>query len=399
MRANSNFDRLEQSYLFSTVARKVAAFKQANPDVTVIKMGIGDVTQPLAPSIITALSQATKEMSQADTFRGYCDDAEGYEFLRAAVTDHYARLGADLGLDEVFISDGAKSDLGNILDIIESGSKILIPDPVYPAYVDTNVMNGNTILYSKGTIENGFAPLPDDSVDVDVVYICSPNNPTGAVYTAEGLAAWVAYALEHNALIIFDSAYEAFIREPGLPHTIYEIEGAEKCAIEISSFSKRAGFTGVRCGFTVVPRNLEVCESNLNAFWRRRQNTKFNGVPYIVQRAAQAALSETGRKETAEQVDTYLRNAQIIGDAFDSMGIAYTGGRNAPYIWARCPKGMCSWDFFDLMLEKAHCVATPGVGFGSAGEGFVRFSAFGRTDDCKTAMERIQQMLEEEELI
>lgn len=399
MQVNTNFLRLEQSYLFSTVARKVSAFKASNPDADVIRLGIGDVTQPLAPSIVKSLGSAVGEMGDAKTFRGYCDDAEGYEFVRSAVADHYARLGAKVGLDEVFVSDGAKSDLGNFLDILAPGSVALIPDPVYPAYVDTNIMAGNEVVFAHGSIENGFAPLPDDSVDADIVYICSPNNPTGAVYTASGLAEWVMYALKHRALIIFDSAYEAFIREDGIPHTIYEIDGAERCAVEISSLSKRAGFTGVRGGFTVVPKTLEVADGDLNALWRRRQNTKYNGVPYIVQRACETALSEAGRRETAAQVDTYLSNARIIGDALDEMGIEYTGGKNAPYIWARCPGGMRSWDFFDLLLEKAQVVGTPGVGFGPAGEGYLRFSAFGRTEDCREAVRRIRAVLSDEGLI
>ena len=398
MRVNENYSRLEQSYLFSTIARKVNAYKAANPEARVIRLGIGDVTLPLVPSVIRALHGAVDEMAKAETFRGYCDDAEGYEFLRQAVADHYAGLGATVGIDEVFVSDGAKSDLGNFLDIIAPGSTVVIPDPVYPAYVDTNVMAGNHIVYASGTAEDGFLPMPDDAVDADVVYICSPNNPTGATYGAEGLAAWVDYALRHDALILFDSAYEAFIRTEGRPHTIYEIDGAERCAVEISSFSKRAGFTGVRCGFTVVPKTLTVANGNLNALWRRRQNTKFNGVPYIVQRAAEATLGEVGKRETAAQVDAYLANAHTIAAALDEMGIRYTGGANSPYIWMECPGGMRSWDFFDLLLEKAQVVGTPGVGFGPAGEGYLRLSAFGRAEDCKEAMDRIKAMLEAEGL-
>lgn len=393
MHANETFSRLEQSYLFSTISRKVSAYKQANPDARVIRLGIGDVTLPLAPTIVRALHDAVDEMGRAETFRGYCDDAEGYEFLREAVSAHLSRLGASVGIDEVFISDGAKSDLGNFLDIVAPGSKVLIPDPVYPAYVDTNIMAGNRIEYAHGSPDNGFLALPDDSVDADVVYICSPNNPTGATYDAERLALWVDYALRHKALILFDSAYEAFIRSEGLPHTIYEIEGAERCAVEVSSFSKRAGFTGVRCGYTVVPKTLSVADADLNALWRRRQNTKFNGVPYIVQRAAQAALTEAGRRETAAQVDAYLANARTIGEGLAQAGVPYTGGDNSPYIWMKCPAGMRSWDFFDLLLEQAHVVGTPGVGFGPAGEGYMRLSAFGRADDCREAMARIQEVL------
>ncbi len=394
MHVNENFARIEQTYLFSTVARKVAAYKAANPDKRVIRLGIGDVTEPLAPAIIEAMHKAVDEMADKRTFRGYCDDAEGYEFIRQAVSDHYARLGASLGTDEIFISDGAKSDLGNFLDLTADGTVALIPDPVYPAYIDTNVMGGHTIRYVHGTPETGYLAEPDDSVDADLVYICSPNNPTGAVYDAEHLCAWVEYALAHQALIIFDAAYEAFIRTDGLPHTIYEIDGAERCAVEISSFSKMAGFTGVRCGFTVVPKTLSVAgEADLNAMWRRRQNTKFNGVAYIIQRAAEAALSPAGRAQTRKQVDYYLGNAAVIEQGLDRLGISYTGGSNAPYVWMACPDGMSSWDFFDKLLEQAQVVGTPGVGFGPAGEGRFRLSAFGQRADCEEAMDRIVRLL------
>lgn len=393
MQVNANYMRLERSYLFSTISRKVAAYREMHPESKIIRLGIGDVTLPLAPTIIKAMHSAVDEMGKAETFRGYCDDAEGYLFLRQAVAEFYASLGAMLSTDEVFISDGAKSDLGNILDITSPESTVLIPDPVYPAYVDTNIMAGHQILFSHGSPEDGFLPMPDDSVHPDIIYICSPNNPTGAAYTSDGLAAWVDYALRNDSLILFDSAYEAFIRQEGIPHTIYEIDGAEKCAVEISSFSKRAGFTGVRAGFTVVPKTLTVCDGDLNGLWRRRQNTKFNGVPYIVQRAAEAALSPQGRRETASQVDTYLSNAAIIAAGLDRCGIGYTGGVNAPYIWMTCPDGMRSWDFFDMLLEKAQVVGTPGVGFGSAGEGHFRLSAFGRTEDCREAVARIEEVL------
>ena len=399
MLVHNTFSRLEQSYLFSTISRKSKAYQAAHPDAKIIRLSIGDVTLPLTPTIIKALHAAVDEMGRSETFRGYCDDAEGYEFLRSAVADHYARLGASVDVSEVFISDGAKSDLGNILDIFAPGSRVLIPNPVYPAYVDTNLMAGNEIVFLEGNAENGFLPYPDDSVDVDVVYICSPNNPTGATYDTDGLASWVDYALRHEAVILFDSAYEAFIRDESLPHSIFEVDGADRCAIEVSSLSKRAGFTGLRCGFTVVPNGITVANGNLNAMWRRRQNTKFNGVPYIVQRAAEAAFSELGRRETAAQVDVYLENARIIGDALDELGIAYRGGKNSPYIWMECPGGMRSWDFFDLLLEKAQVVVTPGVGFGSAGEGYARITAFGRTEDCKEAMARIREALKAEGLV
>ena len=393
MHVNDNHLKLEQSYLFSTIARKVKAFREANPETRIISLGIGDVTQPLVPAVIAALNEATQEMASASTFRGYCPDAEGYEFAREAVAEHLGRLGDMVGIDEVFVSDGAKSDLGNILDIVAPGSRVLIADPVYPAYVDTNVMMGNEVVYIHGSAENGFAPLPDDSIDVDVIYICSPNNPTGAVYGVQALAEWVEYALAHKSLILFDSAYEAFIRSDGLPHTIYQIDGAERCAIEISSLSKRAGFTGLRAGYTIVPKTLEIADGDLNALWRRRQNTKFNGVPYIVQRAAEAAFSPQGLRETTAQVDGYLANARLIAEAFDELGITYTGGVNAPYIWMRCPNAMRSWDFFDMLLEKAQVVGTPGVGFGPAGEGYLRLSAFGTREECSEAVTRIKALL------
>ena len=393
MHVNENFAQVGKNYLFSTIARKVAAYAKANPDERIIRLGIGDVTEPLVPVVISAMHKAVDEMADKKTFRGYCDDAEGYLFLREAVAGFYADHGADLSPDEVFISDGAKSDLGNFLDLTAPGSTALIPDPVYPAYVDTNLMCGHKIEYIHGSAIDGFLPGPDDAIDADIVYICSPNNPTGAVYDAAGLAAWVGYALEHDALIIFDSAYETFIRTDGLPHTIYEIDGAEKCAVEISSFSKRAGFTGVRCGFTVVPTTLTVADGDLNQMWRRRQNTKFNGVPYIVQRAAEAALSPLGIQQTQAQVDYYLGNARVIGRGLSEMGIEYFGGTNSPYVWMRCPDDMGSWDFFDRLLEQAQVVGTPGAGFGPAGEGYLRLSAFGQRPDAEEAMERMKAML------
>lgn len=394
MRINENFARIEQSYLFSTIARKVAAYQEAHPQARILRLGIGDVTEPLAPVIVDAMHAAVDEMADRSTFRGYCDDAEGYEFLREAVAGRFSSLGAEVGIDEVFISDGAKSDLGNFLDLTASDATALVPDPVYPAYVDTNVMNGHKVRYIHSTAQDGYIAWPDDSVEADLVYICSPNNPTGAVCGADALSAWVQYCLDHDALLIFDSAYEAFIRTEGIPHTIYEIDGAERCAVEISSFSKRAGFTGVRCGFTVVPKTLTVAGgADLNQMWRRRQNTKFNGVPYIVQRAAQAALMPAGIEQTRAQVDYYLGNAAVIARALDQMDLPYTGATDSPYVWMACPDGMGSWDFFDLMLERAQVVGTPGVGFGPAGEGRLRLSAFGQRPQVEEAMERMRAML------
>lgn len=395
MRVNTNFGRLEQNYLFATVSRKVRAYQEANPDRRIIRLGIGDVTEPLVPAVIDALHKAVDEMADKKTFRGYVDDAEGYPFLCSAVAQHYESLGVSVATDEVFISDGAKSDLGNFLDLTPEGAVALIPDPVYPAYVDTNLMNGHQVRFVHASAEDGYIARPDESIDADLVYICSPNNPTGAVYGPSDLAAWVQYALDKNALIIFDAAYESFIRTPGLPHTIYGIDGADRCAVEISSFSKMAGFTGLRCGYTVVPKSLTVAGgADLNQMWRRRQNTKFNGVPYIVQRAAEAALSPAGRAQTRAQVDYYLGNAGVIAAGLDSMGISYTGGTDAPYVWMSCPENMGSWDMFDRMLEQAQVVGTPGVGFGPAGEGCLRLSAFGQRADIEEAMERLKHLFD-----
>ena len=362
MHVNETFARLEQSYLFSTVARKTNAYRAAHPDARVIRLSIGDVTQPLAPAVVKALQDAVAEMGRAETFRGYCDDAEGYEFLRKAVADHYARLGATIGVDEVFVSDGAKSDLGNFLDVVAPGATVLIPDPVYPAYVDTNVMADNEVVYVHGSAEDGFLPLPDPSVDADLVYICSPNNPTGAVYTSEGLAAWVDYALAHDALIIFDSAYEAFIRSEGVPHTIYEIDGAERCAVEISSFSKRAGFTGVRCGFTVVPKTLSVADGEperaCGAAARTQSSTacptSCSGRPRRPwARPGKRECGRPGRRLSGKR--PHHRRRPWTRSAYPLYGRR----RTRPYIWMECPGGMRSWDFFDLLLEKAQVVAPP----------------------------------------
>ena len=389
MNINRNYHNLEESYLFSTIARKVDAYAAQHPDQKVIRLGIGDVTLPLVPAVVEAAQRAVREMSRAETFRGYGEE-QGYGFLRQAICAYYAQKDVTLSQEEIFISDGAKSDLGNILDIFAAGSTVLIPNPVYPVYVDTNVMAGNRILYVNGTVENQFLPLPDPSVQVDLIYLCSPNNPTGSVYNGEQLKAWVDYALSQNAVILFDSAYEAFVRDPRLPTSIYQIEGAERCAIEFCSFSKTAGFTGMRCGYTVIPQGL-VCDGTpLNELWLRRQTTKFNGVSYITQRTAEAALSSEGLEQIRQNIDYYLFNAGQIAQTLRELGIWFMGGENSPYIWLKCPQSMTSWAFFDHLLTKLALVGTPGTGFGAGGEGFFRLTGFGSRENTLEAMERLR---------
>ena len=393
MKINGNYLNLKESYLFSDIAKKTAAYKTAHPDADIIRLGIGDVTLPLCQAVVDALHTAADEMGKKETFRGYGPE-QGYDFLKDAIRDYYKSEDAvSLEADEVFISDGAKSDLGNILDILSRDNTVLVPDPVYPVYVDTNIMDDRRIIYMSGNAENGFLPLPDASVDADVIYICSPNNPTGAAYDKAGLKKWVDYARAKNALILFDAAYESFITTPGLVRSIYEIEGARECAIEFCSFSKIAGFTGTRCGWTVVPESLVYDGVKLNRLWLRRQTTKFNGVSYPVQRAAAAVFTPEGRAQIKENLDYYRHNAKTITDALDKLGIWYTGGINSPYIWLECPNDMKSWDFFDLLLTKANVVGTPGAGFGANGEGFFRLTAFGDRDRTAEAAERIVKLL------
>lgn len=392
MRINENYRNIQDSYLFSTVGKKVAAYAASHPDARIIRLGIGDVTRPLCPAVIDALHRAVAEMGTPEGFHGYIPSEQGYPFLREAVAGHYAERGVTLSPEEIFISDGAKSDLGNLLDLFDADNTVLIPDPVYPAYVDANVMAGRRVRYVNATPDNGFLPLPDADLDADLVYICSPNNPTGAVYDHAGLAAWVDYALRRGALLLFDAAYEAFVSDPALPRTIYEVEGARSCAIEICSLSKTAGFTGTRCGYTIVPRELKFGGMSLNAMWLRRQSTKFNGVPYIVQRAAEAVFTPEGWSQCMESIDYYRENARIIAGTLDELGIFYTGGIHSPYIWLRCPGGLNSWAFFDLLLEKANVVGTPGAGFGVNGEGFFRLTAFGQRESTREAMQRFADL-------
>lgn len=387
MKINENYANLEQSYLFSTIAKKVNEYAAQNPDKKVIKLGIGDVTLPLCKAVTEALHKAVDEMGVQATFRGYGPE-QGYGFLRKAVQEYYAKRNVELELDEIFISDGAKSDLGNILDLFSKDNTVLVPDPVYPVYVDTNVMAGRKVVYVDANGENEFLPLPDKNVQADIIYICSPNNPTGAAYNKEQLQTWVDYAKSMNAIILFDAAYECFVSDENLPRSIFEIEGAKDCAIEFCSLSKTAGFTGTRCGYTVVPKALGA----LNKMWVRRQTTKFNGVPYIVQRGAEAVFSEEGQKEIKENINYYKENAKVISDTLKSCGIWHVGGKHSPYIWLKCPNDMDSWTFFDYLLENAQVVGTPGAGFGKNGDGYFRLTSFGSKENTAEAMKRFKKL-------
>lgn len=392
MKINGNYTTLKESYLFSTIAKKVNEYKAENPDKEIIRMGIGDVTLPLAAPVIKAMQDATREMAEKSTFRGYGEE-QGYAFLRKAIADYYQKKNVTLGMDEIFVSDGAKSDLGNILDLFDEDNTVLIPDPVYPVYIDTNVMAGRSIVFLDGNESNGFLPLPNEHIRGDIIYLCSPNNPTGAVYNKEQLKAWVDYAIASDAVILFDAAYEAFVSDDSLPTSIYQIEGAELCAIEFCSLSKTAGFTGTRCGYTVVPKTLTREGVSLNGMWLRRQTTKFNGVAYIIQRGAEAVFTDEGLKQTREAIAYYKNNASIIANALDDLGIWYCGGKNSPYIWLKCPNGISSWDFFDHLLTTVGVVGTPGAGFGKNGEGFFRLSAFGDRENTVKAMELLKSIL------
>lgn len=392
MKLNTNYLNVNDSYLFSTIAKKVAAYQQAHPDKTVLRLGIGDVTLPLAPAVISALHSAVDEMANKDTFRGYAPE-QGYGFLKDSIAAYYKERCVQLAGDEIFISDGAKSDLGNILDLFSQDNVVLVPDPVYPVYVDTNVMAGRKIIYADANEANGFLPMPDYSVDADLIYICSPNNPTGAAYTVAQLKEWVDYATKKGAIILYDAAYECFVESKGLARSIYQVEGAKNCAIEFCSFSKMAGFTGTRCGYTVVPEAIEKDGLSVNKMWLRRQTTKFNGVPYIVQRGAAAVFTKEGREQISKNLDYYRANAKVIAGGLKELGIWFTGGENSPYIWLKCPNGMKSWEFFDYLLENAQVVGTPGAGFGVNGEGFFRLTAFGSAEVTKEAVERIKKLL------
>ena len=400
---NENYLKLRGSYLFSTIAKKVAAYQEAHPDKELIRLGIGDVTLPLAPAVIDSLHKAVDEMASAETFHGYAPDL-GYEFLRKAIADNdYKARGVEIALGEIFVSDGAKSDSGNIGEIFSQDNKIAVCDPVYPVYVDTNVMAGRTgefledeekwsdVIYMPCTAENNFVPeLPKEAPDI--IYLCYPNNPTGSTITKSQLQEWVDYANKVKAVIIYDAAYEAYISEEDVPHTIYECEGAKTCAIELRSFSKNAGFTGTRLGFTVIPKELKQGDVMLNSLWARRHGTKFNGAPYIIQRAGEAVYSEAGKKQTAEQVAYYMNNAKTIREGLTEAGYKVSGGVNAPYVWLQVPEGMTSWEFFDYLLENANVVGTPGSGFGPSGEGYFRLTGFGTYENTVKAIERIKAL-------
>lgn len=391
MKINANYRNLTESYLFSTIARKVGEYTASHPGETVIRMGIGDVTLPICEKAAEAFARAAMEQGDAGTFHGYGPE-QGYEFLRNTIRDYYGSFGVKLGLDDIFISDGAKSDLGNILDLFDVDNTVLIPDPVYPVYLDTNVMAGRTVMYLNADVGNGFLPMPEKGQKADIIYLCSPNNPTGAVYNRDQLKAWVDFANQQDAVILFDAAYESFIGEPGLPRSIFEIEGAKTCAIEFCSLSKLASFTGTRCGYTVISGELIREGTSIRKMWLRRQTTKFNGVSYPVQRAAEAAFSPEGLEECRKHLNIYRENARVITQTLTELGIWYVGGKNSPYVWLQCPNGLKSWEFFDELLGKARVVGTPGSGFGKNGEGFFRLSAFGTLENTREAMERIKKM-------
>lgn len=394
---NENYLNLKESYLFSEIAHRVEKYTAAHPDKKVIRLGIGDVTLPIGSTMIHALHEGVDAMATSDSFKGYGPE-RGYDFVRNAIVEYYERNGVSVEADEIFVSDGAKSDTGNITDLFDKDNIVMVPDPVYPVYVDTNTMDGRNIIYIDANVENNFLPMPDKSVHADIIYLCSPNNPTGATYSKEQLKEWVDYALSNDAIILFDSAYEAFVTDASLPRSIFAIEGAKKCAIEFCSLSKTAGFTGTRCGYTVVPKELIVTASNgttmsINAMWNRRQSTKFNGVSYIVQKGAAAAFSKEGMAQSRENIKFYQENAKIIADGLAKKNIRFFGGVNSPYIWFECPNGMDSWTFFDYLLENVQVVGTPGAGFGKNGQNFFRLTSFGNRENTIEAMERIEKLL------
>ena len=395
---NENYQNVKDSYLFAEIARRVKVYEETHPEkaADIIRLGIGDVTLPLTKSVIEALHEAVDSQAVSETFKGYGPE-QGYAFAQEAIADYYARNGAEVKATDIFISDGAKSDTGNITELFAKDNVVLVPDPVYPVYVDTNTMDGKNIIYMNGTKENDFLPMPDENVKADIIYLCSPNNPTGACYNKEQLEAWVACALKNDAVILYDSAYEAFITDPTLPRSIYAIEGAKKCAIEFCSLSKTAGFTGTRFSYTVVPEELVFETSNggtlsLHNMWNRRQCTKFNGTPYIIQYAGAKVFTEEGMKECQENIGYYRENAHMIAETLEKKGISFTGGVNSPYIWFECPKGMESWEFFDYLLENAQIVGTPGAGFGENGKNYFRLTSFGKHEKTKEAMERFNAL-------
>ena len=394
LKPNLHYAELKESYLFAGIAKKTQAYLAGHPDARLLRMGIGDVSQPLCPAVIEALHAAVEDQARKETFHGYLPEC-GAPFFREAVAGYYARRGVALDPEEVFVSSGASDELGHILDLFDLSAAALIPEPAYPAYVDANVMSGRRVVRLPTTREAGFLPAPDDAAigDASLIYLCSPNNPTGAVLDRRQLKAWVDWANRTGAVILFDAAYEAFISDPALPHSIFEIEGARTCGIEICSLSKTAGFTGTRLGYTVIPKDLERAGMSFNAMWVRNRTTKSNGVSYILQRGGAAAFTEEGQAQIHKTLDIYKNNAKIMADTLDRLGVWYTGGKNAPYIWMQCPEGVGSWELFDRLLHKIQVVGTPGEGFGTCGEGYFRFSAFGSPEDTKTAMERMELLL------
>ncbi len=392
LKPNQYYSQLKDSYLFYRIAQKTRAYVESHDGAYLYRLGIGDVSMPLCDEVIKALHEAVDDQAKKQTFHGYMPEC-GAHFFRTAVAGYYAKRGVVLDEDEVFVSSGASDELGDILDLFDRSNDALVIEPAYPAYVDANEMAGRTVQRLASGEENGFLPVPDDSVTAKLIYICSPNNPTGAVFNKEKLRKWVDFANERGAVILFDAAYEAFVEDEDLPRSIYEIDGAKTCAIEICSLSKTAGFTGTRCGYTVIPKELWREGMNLNAMWVRNRTTKTNGVSYILQKGAAAVFTDEGQRQIRENIAVYKRNAKYLTDALDKLGIWYCGGKNAPYIWMKCPRGMSSWEFFDFLLEKAQIVGTPGEGFGECGEGFFRFSTFGSPEDTKTAAERLVKLL------
>lgn len=397
---NENYLKLEKNYLFINIAKKINAYIEENPEKksNIIRMGIGDVTLPIAPCVVEAVKKGAEEMGVKETFKGYEDSGTGYDFLKEAVAGYYKSFGAYVKPEEIRISDGAKSDCGNIVDIFGDDNVVLITDPAYPVYVDSNLMNGRKVIYADSSEANGFCAEPDYNVHADLIYLCSPNNPTGAAFNTAQLKAWIDYAIANKAIIIYDAAYEAFITQDDIPRSIFQVEGARQCAIEICSLSKTAGFTGMRCGYTVIPNELEVEASDgtkvsISQLWGRRQGSKFNGVSYPVQCGAAAVFSEEGREQIKVNLEYYKENARIIANTMNKLGISYTGGINSPYIWLKCPNGMGSWEFFDLLLKEANVVGTPGEGFGKNGKGYFRLTSFGDRDATIEAMARIEKLL------
>ncbi len=388
MKPNMHYTELKDTYLFNTIYRKTDEYLAAHPGEHVLKLGVGDVSYPLCKKVIEALHEAVDDQSRIETFHGYMPE-HGAMFLREAIAKYYSGWNVDMTTDEVFVSSGACDDLGDLLEMFDRDNTVLVIEPAYPEYVDTNLLYGRKVIHLPAGEGDGFLPLPDESIDADIIYICSPNNPTGSAYTREKLKKWVDYANEKDAVILYDAAYEIFIEEDDVPHSIYEIEGADTCAVEVCSFSKTAGFTGTRVGYTIVPSKLERMGVNLNALWSRNRETRTNGISYILQKGASAVFTPEGQKQIYESISVYKKNAKVIMDALDKCGFWYVGGKNSPYVWMKCPNDMGSWEFFDYLLNELQIVGTPGVGFGSCGEGFLRLSAFGDPDDTKEAAKRI----------